>query len=99
MRRLKDGAEIRELSAAIASTKRGFEDVIRSLRAGKSEREVQGIFTLRARVEGNDVGYNTIAASGPHACILHRTRNRGPLKPATLLPLDGGRQGRSLYPA
>ena len=99
MRLIKDGAEIRELSAAIASTKRGFEDVIRSLRAGKSEREVEGIFNLRARVEGNDVGYNTIAASGPHACILHWTRNDGSLKPGTLLLLDAGVEGKSLYTA
>ena len=29
---------------------------------------VEGVFNLRARVEGNDVGYGTIAAAGAHAC-------------------------------
>ncbi len=99
LRLLKDAQELRELSAVIASTHRGFEDVIASLKGAVSEREVEGVFNLRARVEGNDVGYNTIAASGPHACILHWSRNDGKLKAGTLLLLDAGVEGRSLYTA
>jgi Xaa-Pro aminopeptidase len=99
MRLIKDAQEIAELRAVIASTKRGFEDVIRSLRGAKSEREVEGVFNLRARVEGNDVGYGTIAASGHHACILHWTRNDGRLQPGDLLLLDAGVEGNSLYTA
>ena len=99
MRLYKDAQEVRELSAAIASTKRGFEDVIRSLREAQTERTVEGVFNLRARVEGNDVGYGTIAASGAHACILHWTRNDGPLHKGELLLLDAGVEGNSLYTA
>ncbi len=98
-RLIKDAQEVRELSAAIASTMRGFEDVIASLKGATSEREVEGIFNLRARVEGNDVGYNTIAAAGHHACVLHWTRNDGKLKPGSLLLLDAGVEGKSLYTA
>src|SRR5262249_24966696 len=65
LRLIKDKLEIKELSTAIASTQRGFEDVIRALGGPAStERWVEGVFNLRARVEGNDVGYGTIAASG-----------------------------------
>jgi Xaa-Pro aminopeptidase len=99
MRLLKDAQELRELQAAIDSTERGFEDVIRGLKTAKSERHVEGIFGLRARVEGNDVGYGTIAASGSHACILHWMRNDGPLKKGDLLLLDAGVEGHSLYTA
>lgn len=99
MRLYKDALEIHELRAVIASTKRGFEDVIKSLRKAKSEREVEGVFNLRARVEGNDVGYGTIAASGPHACVLHWTRNDGALRQRELLLLDAGVEGNSLYTA
>jgi Xaa-Pro aminopeptidase len=95
----KDGQEIRELVAVIDSTKRGFEDVIRRLRQARSEREVEGVFNLRARVEGNDVGYGTIAATGPHACILHWTRNDGAISKGDLLLLDAGVEGHSLYTA
>ncbi|WNG18292.1 aminopeptidase P family protein [Cystobacter fuscus] len=99
MRLLKDAQELRELSAAIASTHRGFEDVIRSLRSAQSERTVEGIFNLRAREEGNDVGYGIIAASGQHACVLHWRRNDGKLEPGELLLLDAGVEGKSLYTA
>lgn len=99
MRLLKDAQELRELQAAIDATHRGFEDVIRNLRTAKTERHVEGIFGLRARVEGNDVGYGTIAASGAHACILHWTRNDGPIKKGDLLLLDAGVEGNSLYTA
>ena len=99
MRLLKDEQELRELQASINSTQRGFEDVIRGLKTAKTERYVEGIFNLRARVEGNDVGYGTIAASGSHACVLHWTRNDGPLVKGDLLLLDAGVEGHTLYTA
>lgn len=99
MRLIKDELEVKELKAVIASTKRGFEDVIRKLRKAKSEREVEGVFHMRARVEGNDVGYGTIAACGEHACILHWTRNNGSVEKGALLLLDAGVEGNSLYTA
>ena len=99
MRLLKDAVEVKELETVIDATKRGFEDVIWSLRKAKSEREVEGVFNTRARVEGNDVGYGTIAASGAHACTLHWTRNNGSLKKDELLLLDAGVEGHSLYTA
>jgi Xaa-Pro aminopeptidase len=99
MRLLKDAQEIRELDAVVASTQRGFEDVILELKSAKSEREVEGIFNKRARVEGNDVGYGTIAASGPHACVLHWTKNDGEIRKGDLLLLDAGVEGNSLYTA
>lgn len=99
LRLIKDAREIRELGISIASTKRGFEDVIRALPGGTSERVVEGVFNLRARVDGNDVGYGTIAAAGHHACTLHWTRNDGPLTPGDLLLLDAGVEGHTLYTA
>jgi Xaa-Pro aminopeptidase len=99
LRLCKDALEIAELKKVIASTKRGFEDVIRALGTVKSERQVEGLFGLRARLEGNDVGYGTIAAAGAHACILHWTRNDGALRKKDLLLLDAGVEGHALYTA
>ncbi|MBX7100975.1 MAG: aminopeptidase P N-terminal domain-containing protein [Myxococcaceae bacterium] len=99
LRLIKDAAELRELQKAIDSTRRGFEDVIRVLARGTSEREVEGHFALRARVEGNDVGYGIIAAAGAHACTLHWSRNDGPLRRGELLLLDAGVEGKALYTA
>ncbi|MDP9016970.1 MAG: aminopeptidase P family protein, partial [Candidatus Eremiobacteraeota bacterium] len=99
MRLLKDDAEIAELRKAMSSTKRAFEDVIRALPTSTTERHVEGIFNLRARVEGNDVGYNTIAASGANACILHWTKNNRSFKRNDLLLLDAGVEVETLYTA
>ena len=65
----------------------------------RGERLVEGIFNRRARADGNTVGYDTIAASGPHACILHWTRNDGPVVPGDLILLDAGVEVDSLYTA
>jgi Xaa-Pro aminopeptidase len=99
LRLIKDELEIAELRNAIASTKRGFDDVIRALPNAVTERVVEGVFGLRARVEGNDVGYGTIAASGPDACILHWVRNDRRIASGDLLLLDAGVEGVSLYTA
>ena len=99
MRLIKDNLEIRALKSAIAATRNAFEDVVRQLPKLGSEREVEGIFNLRARVEGNDVGYGTIAAAGANATILHWTRNDGRVSKGDLLLLDAGVEGNELYTA
>ncbi len=99
LRLLKDPLELRELASAIAATRRGFEDVIRALPTSPTERWVEGIFGLRARVDGNDVGYGTIAAAGAHACVLHWTRNDGVVRDGDLLLLDAGVEVDTLYTA
>jgi Xaa-Pro aminopeptidase len=101
LRLVKDEFEISQLQAAIDYTVIGFEDVVRALPSaeGRGERVVEGIFNLRARVEGNDVGYDTIAASGSHATTLHWTRNNGPVRRGDLLLLDAGVECDNLYTA
>ena len=101
LRLVKDDHEIRMLERAVEATVRGFEDVVRALPEAmeQGERVVEGVFNLRARVEGNDVGYDTIAASGAHATILHWTRNDGQVRGGDLLLLDAGVEGDELYTA
>lgn len=99
MRLIKDDFEIRELNTVIKATRIGFEDVIQRLKQAQSERELEGVFYTRARMEGNDVGYASIVASGEHACTLHWSKNDGTLHKRDLLLLDAGIEGRSLYTA
>jgi Xaa-Pro aminopeptidase len=103
LRLVKDPFEIAEMRAAVAATKLGFDDVIADLPQiiahDRGERLVEGTFNRRARAEGNAVGYDTIAASGPHACILHWTRNDGPVVPGDLILLDAGIELDSYYTA
>ena len=99
LRLAKDPTEIAALEEAVAITQRGFEDVIRALPNAQSERDIEGAFAMRARKEGNGVGYGTIAASGAHACMLHWTDNSGALQPNSLVLLDAGAESNSLYTA
>ncbi|MFF4339644.1 aminopeptidase P family protein [Kitasatospora sp. NPDC001540] len=101
LRRVKDEWEIGELRAACDATVLGFTDVVRELdrAVATSERWIEGTFWRRARVEGNDVGYGTIAAAGPHATTLHWVRNDGDVRPGELLLLDAGVETHTLYTA
>ncbi|MGK5641866.1 aminopeptidase P family protein [Streptomyces sp. URMC 126] len=103
LRLVKDAWEIEQLQQAVDHTTAGFEDVVRSIPRAlahrRGERWIEGVFGLRARAEGNGTGYETIAASGAHACVLHRTRNDGRLNPADLLLLDAGVETDTLYTA
>jgi Xaa-Pro aminopeptidase len=97
----KDDWEIAQLQAAVDATVRGFEDMARVLPAdrGVSERLLEGVFGLRARHDGNGVGYASIVGAGAHATTLHWQHNDGVTTPGGLLLLDLGVEGRELYTA
>jgi Xaa-Pro aminopeptidase len=99
LRLVKDEWEVRELRHACEITTRGFEDVVRAIPTAKSERSLEAAFWSRARVEGNDVGYNSIVAAGAHATMLHWIENDGPISAGDLLLLDAGAETRELYTA
>lgn len=102
-RLIKDEYEINELQKSVDVTHRGFNDVIRALPAAvvtpRGERVVEAAFYGRARIEGNELGYDTISAAGSHACVLHWTRNDGDVKTGDLLLLDAGVELDSYYTA
>ena len=64
-----------------------------------SERLIEGVFGLRARHDGNGVGYSSIVGSGAHAATLHWIRNDGRTTPGELLLMDMGVEANSLYTA
>jgi len=103
LRLVKDEWEINQMRLAVAATARGFDDVVRDLKNSsthtRGERLVEGVFNTRARSDGNAVGYDTIAASGPHACILHWTRNDGAVTAGDVMLLDAGVELDSYYTA
>lgn len=103
LRLVKDDYEVAELRAAVDATERGFAEVLAELpritSEVRGERVIEGVFATRARLDGNDVGYASIAAAGPHATILHWTRNDGPVVPGDLVLLDAGVERDSYYTA
>ncbi len=103
MRLIKDSYEIAELQKAIDITARGFNDMIQAFPAATSvkrgERIIEAAFFGRARLEGNELGYDTIAASGAHACVLHWVKNDGDVLPGDLILIDAGAEVDSMYTA
>lgn len=103
MRLVKDEYELSQLEHAVNATARGFDDIVASLHSAKQsargERVVEAAFFQRARVEGNGVGYETISASGSHACTLHWVENTGVISDGQLLLVDAGVELDSLYTA
>jgi Xaa-Pro aminopeptidase len=101
LRLVKDAFEIEQLREACAITHRGFSDVLAEMDKVRKygERWIEGTFWRRARAEGNDVGYTSIAAAGPHATTLHWIENDGMVDEGTLMLLDMGVENRRLYTA
>ncbi|GAA4921633.1 aminopeptidase P family protein [Nesterenkonia rhizosphaerae] len=103
LRLVKDSWEITQMRHSVAATISGFEDVVRALPRAvgheRGERIVEGAFFAQARLQGNDLGYDTIAASGNNATILHWIRNHGRIDDGELLLLDAGVEADSLYTA
>ncbi|WP_127474379.1 aminopeptidase P family protein [Microbacterium sulfonylureivorans] len=103
LRLVKDEYEVAQMQLAVDVTARGFDDIVANLPGivahPRGERIVEGVFHQRARSDGNAVGYDTIAASGPHACYLHWTRNDGAVVPGDLILVDAGAEVDSLYTA
>jgi len=103
MRFVKDDYEISQMREAVNVTIRGFGDIARSLpkaaASARGERVVETAFYSRARQDGFELGYDTIAAAGPNACTLHWTRNDGEVINGDLILVDAGVELNSLYTA
>ncbi len=103
LRLVKDRYEIAEIQKAIDVTVRGFSDMVQALPAAisvkRGERIIESAFYGRARLEGNELGYETIAAAGSHACVLHWIKNDGDVLPGDLILIDAGAEVDSMYTA
>jgi Xaa-Pro aminopeptidase len=99
----KDEYEVREMQKAVDATALGFNDVISVIPAAvatpRGERVLEAAFYGRARVLGNDLGYNTIVGGGAHACVLHWVRNDGDVRRGDLVLVDAGIEVDSFYTA
>ena len=99
----KDQYEIDELQKAVDATALGFSDVISAIPAAvetrRGERVLDAAFYGRARILGNDLGYNTIVGAGAHACVLHWIRNDGNVRRGELVLVDAGVEMESFYTA
>lgn len=99
----KDDFEIKQLQRAVDATITGFADVVGEFaaagRSGRGERWLEGTFWRRARQAGNEVGYGSVVACGPHATITHWENKTGAVQTGDLALLDMGIESDHLYTA
>ena len=90
MRHIKDAYEQSMMRKANEITRDASYEVMRRLKPGMNEAEIQAILEYEYRRHGCDAGYGSIVAGGANATILHYTSNNALLKPETLLLIDSG---------
>ena len=89
LRLRKSEAEIENLRRACAISVEGHREAMRFARPGLYEYQVQAALEYVFRVKGAArVGYGSIVASGPNACILHYIENARQMESGDLLLID-----------
>lgn len=95
VRRPKDDVELARMRTAAEATRAGFEALVPAIAAGRTERELQ--VTLEAaflRNGGDFLAFETIAAAGDHAAVLHFSPTARELRDGDLLLVDAGAEHR-----
>lgn len=79
LRGIKTKEELDLINTAVQVSCAGQVEVMKALRPGMSEREIQGIheFVFK-KYQAEDLGYPSIVGAGHNGCILHYTENYRP---------------------
>jgi Xaa-Pro aminopeptidase len=79
LRVIKTGEEMEMIRKAVRISCTGQTEVMKAMRPGMSEREIQGIFEyVFKKYQAEDVGYPSIVGGGHNGCILHYIDNYKP---------------------
>lgn len=93
LRLIKDKFEIDQIRKAISLTKLGIEDIMKNLKPGMYEYQIESIFANNIKQNGaGGNAFETIVASGKNAVILHYVENDKKIKKDELVLLDLGAQ-------
>jgi Xaa-Pro aminopeptidase len=91
LRMIKDDLEIEELKKAIHITNQGIKRIMRELHNRTHEYQLEADFLHQIRIEGSThIAFQTIAASGANATVLHYEKNNSELQDGDLILFDLG---------
>lgn len=91
MRLIKDDYEITCIKQAINITNAGIQSMMKAIKPNMNEMSMQGVFTLALNQNlCDEYAFETIAASGPRATILHYSDNNQVMKDGELFLQDLG---------
>ncbi|MCL1948840.1 MAG: aminopeptidase P family protein [Turicibacter sp.] len=90
-RLVKDEIEIKAMRTAIEKTRIGIESLMASAEAGMKEYQLEAYYDFAIKQEGvKKTSFQTIAASGANATVLHYHANNQPLVDGDLILFDLG---------
>ncbi len=91
LREQKDSQEVESIRKALDITRRGLEFVMKNLKPGMMEYQVQADFEYTCRRLGaKRQAFPTIAGSGINGCMMHYDTNHCEVQDGTLVLLDLG---------
>ncbi len=90
LRMIKHPLEIDLIRKAIEITSAAFDNVLRTIKPGQKEFEVEAELTYIITKHGGQHAFEPIVASGSSACILHYIRNDRPMGENDLVLIDFG---------
>lgn len=91
MRSVKSTAELSMLNRALEITALGFDAVLRSLRPGMNEFDVQETLEHTYRTNGSrSLSFPPIAGGGVNSTVLHYRANDQPLQDGDVICIDSG---------
>lgn len=90
LRMIKSSDEVKSIQHAIDVTKDALDVVLKKLKHAINERDVHARFQYEIFKKGSKEAFDTIAASGLEATILHYHDNNKPLQKDSLILLDLG---------
>jgi len=90
MRTIKDQNEIEEMKKAISITKVGLERIMKHLKPGRFEFQVEAEYNYVLNLHRSYPSFGTIAASGKNATVLHYRDNASAIAPHALVLFDLG---------
>ena len=90
LRFVKDSLEIEMIKEAVEVTNRGFRKVLRMIKPGVNEFEIEGEYSREFIRRRCKFAYSPIIASGANACTLHYLQNDQECKKGELLLMDVG---------
>lgn len=91
MRMCKKEEEIEKIKESINATKIGLDNIMRKLSSGMYEYQLAGLFACSVKSSGNkDLAFDTIAAAGKNATVLHYEKNVARIKDGDLILFDLG---------
>ncbi len=96
LRGIKTEEELTLIRKAVQISCAGQVEVMKAMKPGMSEREVQGIHEfVYKKYQAEDVGYGSIIGGGHNGCILHYTENYKPsITSRELVLMDVGAEYR-----